>query len=360
MTASSRRESGEIRRQATVSQKSSVTLEDVARHAGVSLATASRVLNARERTVGDAYRERVLAAAAELGYRPNAYAQAMALGSSRVVGLIVHDIADPYFSTIAGGVAEAADERGLVVMLSSTGRSFEKELEYVGILHAHRARALVVVGTRITDREQTALLAKEIQSFRSAGGRAVCVSQSRLGIHTVQPQNRSGARDLARRLTALGHQRFAVLAGPPEFVTAHDRLAGFQAGLREAGLGEDAITVVHSAFNRDGGFKSARTLLDQGLKVSCVFAVSDVMAMGAMTAFREAGVRVPGDVSLAGFDDIETLRDVNPSLTTVRLPLKRMGMRALELALDSGPEDSPKVVRVGGKVILRESTRRVG
>ncbi|NUR88497.1 MAG: substrate-binding domain-containing protein, partial [Nonomuraea sp.] len=152
--------------------------------------------------------------------------------------------------------------------------------------------------------------------------------------------------------------RFAVLAGPPHLVTAADRCAGFVEALRELGLPEP--TVVHGPFDRDGGYRAATEIGD----ATCVFAVNDVMAVGALAAYRERGIRVPDDVSVAGFDDIVTLRDHVPALTTVRLPLKDMGARALELALgkdDDGTagDDLPSVEHVAGEVVLRESVRKL-
>ncbi|MFG1922739.1 LacI family DNA-binding transcriptional regulator [Cryptosporangium sp. NPDC048952] len=328
------------------------TLSEVARRAGVSVATASRVLNGSERSVGADLRHRVLAAAAELDYVPNLHAQAVARGSSSLVGLVVHDIADPYFSTIAAGVMAAADERGLIVSLGSTLASAERELDHVALLRAQRARALILAGSRTSNATQTRRLAREVQAFRSGGGRVACISQPLLGTDTVEPENTEGARALAVALAGLGHRRFAVLAGPEPLLTARDRLAGFRAGVTAAG--GEVRHVLHGPFTRDGGYHAVGDLPSD---VTCVFAVNDVMAVGAMAALRERGVSVPGDLSVAGFDDIPTLRDVAPSLTTVRLPLGDLGRNAAELALAPDPSPSPRVVTIPGEVVLRESTR---
>ncbi|NUT90683.1 MAG: LacI family DNA-binding transcriptional regulator [Saccharothrix sp.] len=329
-----------------------VTLVEVAKHAGVSLATASRVLNGSTRQVSDELRERVVGSARRLGYLPNASAQALARNSSVLVGLLVHDIADPYFSSIAAGVTRVAEEAGLVVVLGTTGRDPAREVELLHTLRAHRARAVVIAGTRTTDRATASRLADEIAAFTGQGGRVAAVSQAKLGVDTVVPGNRAGARSLATELTALGHRDFAVLAGPQDLVVARDRLAGFRAGLADAGVGEPVV--VHGGFTRDGGYAAARELLAAKTGATCVFAVNDVMAMGAMAALREHGLRVPEDVSLAGFDDIPTLRDLAPGLSTVRLPLEDMGERAARLVLDDNP--TVRTVRAAGEVVLRAST----
>jgi LacI family transcriptional regulator len=334
-------------------------LTEVADRAGVSLATASRALNGSDRAVSEQNRRRVLAAAAQLGYRANPHAQAMARGASNIVGLVVHDLADPYFSAIADGVMRQCEQRALVTVLASTRRNPEREIEYVAALRGQRARAVIIVGSRTHDREITARLADEVAGYAESGGRVACISQNRLGTNTVLIQNRAGARDLGLQLAQLGHRRFAVLAGPADLITARDRRAGFVDGLVDAGVPTKEVRVVHGAFSRDGGYVSAQQLIDGGLGVTCVFACNDVMATGAIAAFRDNGLRVPQDVSVAGFDDIKPLRDLVPQLTTVHLDLEGLGERAAALALDSSPESRPQVVRVRGKVVLRDSTRRL-
>jgi len=127
-------------------------------------------------------------------------------------------------------------------------------------------------------------------------------------------------------------------------------------GIRAAGVTVDVMRVLHSPFTRDGGYGTALELLREGPKVSCLFAVNDVMAVGAMAALREHGVAVPADVSVAGFDDIATLRDLSPALTTVRLPLEEMGVRAARMTFVDDESEAPRIARVRGEVILREST----
>lgn len=331
-------------------------LADVAAAAGVSLATASRVLNGSGRMVGEPHRSKVLAAASALGYTTNAQAQAIARGTSNLVGLIVHDVTDPYFSAIADGVMREAEQRGVIVVLAVTRRDPERELEYVATLRGQRARAVILAGSRTTNAELNKRLAKELDAFVAGGGSVAAISQPRLGTHTVVPLNRAGARDLAHRLHDLGHRRFAVLAGPADVLTARDRFSGFTQGLGDRGIDPDGVTVVRGAFTRNGGYEAGQALLRQETDFTCVFAVTDVMAVGAMAAFTAAGVRVPEDVSVAGFDDIATLRDVTPSLTSVRLPLEEMGTQAARLALDPQTGE-PTVIKMSGEVRLRASTR---
>jgi len=342
-----------------VQQVRRVTLQDVADQAGVSLTTASRVVNEGSRRVGPQLARRVQQAVAELGYTANLQARAVATGQSTMVGVVVHDIADPYFSSIAAGLIEVADARRLLVCLSSTAANEAAEREYVALMRAQRARAVILIGSRTDDTAAREALTAEIAAFTRSGGRAVAVGQDLLGVDTVLPENAAGAEALARAMVAVGHHRFAVLAGPRGLLTARDRLDGFRAGLAawNVPLGRDQV--IYGAFTRDGGYEAMSAVLaaDEP-RPDCVFAVTDVMAVGALARLRAGGLRVPADIALAGFDDIGTLRDVYPPLTTVRLPLTRMGEMAAELVLSEpgGTAGTPRVIPVPGEVILREST----
>lgn len=337
----------------------SVTLIDVAEAAGVSLATASRTLNGSTRRVRPDLRARVLEAADALHYSANTSAQTMARGQSPTVGLVVSDIADPYFSSLAASAIRAAEEHGLVVTMACTLRRPEREWEYVAALRGQRARAAILVGSRVADRRVIARLGEEVSAFEDSGGRVAMVSQRKLPVDTVVVENRAGARALAESLHGLGHRRFGVLAGPPELLTARDRHAGFRQGLAGHGVSLPAAQVVNGTFTRDGGYEAMERLLDRDTGVTCVFAVNDVMAVGAMAALRDRGVPLPSGMAVAGFDDIVTLRDVTPSLTTVRLPLEDLGSSAVDLVLQPKAEQ-PRVRRVGGEVVLRESTPALG
>ncbi|MEN8654445.1 LacI family DNA-binding transcriptional regulator [Streptomyces sp. 21So2-11] len=331
-----------------------MTLEAVARTAGVSLATASRALSGTT-TVREDLRVRVRAAADRLGYIPNAHAQALAGASNNTVGVICHDVSDPYFAAIASGVMRAAAERDLLVMLASTFREPAREVAYVSMLRAQRARAILLIGSGFEDREWERSLHAELDPYTRGGGRVAVVSRHRsLRVDTVLPENREGAAALARALLGLGHRDFAVLTGPPSLTTVADRLAGFREGLAAAGV--PLTHVVEGAFTRDGGHAATVELLARGARPTCVFAVTDVMAVGALAAFRAHGLRVPEDVSLAGFDDIPLVRELSPPLTTVALPLTLTGRHAIALALREPHGARSRVQRVAGEVVLRAST----
>jgi LacI family transcriptional regulator len=332
------------------------TLADVATLAGVSLATASRALNpARGNAVGPELRARVRAAAAELSYAPNAHAQAMRSPVSSA-GLIVHDIADPVAAAIASGVLAAAADQGLIVTIGASGSDPEAEVRLVETLRRQRARGIILAGSRFTDPPAQRWLADEVSAIRAGGGRVVTIGQPSPGSSAVVVDDVGGAADLARALWSLGYRRFAVLAGPEFLVTSEGRVTGFRDALTALGGALPGENVLASQVSRDGGYAAVRDLLDHGVDVDCIFAVDDSMAMGAVAALRESGLRVPDDVAVAGFGDIAALRDVVPGLTTVRLPLAEMGRTALHLAFDSRTD--PRREHVVGTVVIRDSTPR--
>jgi LacI family transcriptional regulator len=346
----------DARPDAHVPAQQRVTLQDVADRAGVSLTTASRVVNDGSRRVGKPLADRVNQAVADLGYSANLQARAVATGQSTMIGVALRDISDPYFSSIAAGLIEVADASKLLVCMTSTSAHEEAEREYVALMRSQRARAVVLIGSRSDNAVARDALRAEIAAFTRSGGRAACIGQDLLGVDTVLPENRAGAGALAKALAALGHRRFAVLAGPRSLLTARDRVDGFRAGLRAWSVPLNPERIVHGDLSRDGGYQAMSEILAAGEPLpGCVFAVSDIMAVGALARLRSAGVDVPGDIAVAGFDDIPTLRDVFPPLTTVRLPLRQMGEIAARLVLgDDAPQ--PRVVPVPGEVMLRDST----
>lgn len=328
-----------------------VTLSGVARHAGVSLATASRVLNGSSRRPAEEIAERVRAAALELGYVPNAQAQALARSSTGLVGLVVHDISDPYFSSIARGVQHAARTYRRQVLLASTDPSEGAEHDAVSAFASHRTDAIILAGSRRAQSDPD--LEQELARYQQNGGRVVTIGGAPGSGLTVPVGNTQGAAALVRTLVSRGIRRFAILAGPAELNTARDRVTGFTSELEAAGL--QPAAVVGSSFTREGGFEAAQRCWKElgGESGVCLLAVNDVMAIGAIAGLRALGVSVPADALVTGFDDIETLRDYFPALTTVHLPLERLGEEAANLALNP---DQPQPDPIEGEVVIRDST----
>lgn len=335
------------------------TLAEVARTAGVSLATASRVLSGSGYRVRPELRRRVLAAARSLNYVPNAHAQALVRARTQVVGVVTHDVSDPYFAEIVRGVQRVASAAGRLAIICNTYRDPDREVEYVRLLHAQRVEAIVLAGSGRDDRRYGQKMSAAVEAYLATGGRLVVISRHHLPGDAVLPDNFGGARALAHYLADLGHRRVGVISGPPKLTTTRDRMEGFRQGLRERGLELPDDAVVPGDFGRDGGEAGVATLLDRCPGLTAVFALNDQMAVGALAALRRRGVRVPEDVSLAGFDDMAIARDVTPQLTTVRVPMEEMGMRAMEMALEPAGEEL-RVVFLPAVVVPRGSTAPPG
>ena len=354
-----------------------VKLTDVAQRAGVSLSTASRALGGSTRHVRPEFRDRVLRAARELGYSVNTQARAVAKGTTNTVAVVVGDLADPYFSAIASGVINASVERGLVVTISTSGPDPKRVTGAIRALQGQRPRAVIMAGTRYRNPESESELMAELAAVERLGGRVCFVASSALaaeaggarkaaqhreaggrGFRMLPVRNRDGAAKMADALVDLGYRDFCVLAGDPDLVTPSERAAGFVGQLRRRGIEAPECRIVTSPFSREGAIAALQRVLRTGGRPDCIFAVTDVMAVGAMTTLREWELMPGTDVAVAGFDDIEMLQDVTPSLSTVALPLAEIGARALELALDESGEDEALTSPVSGRVVLRDSTPR--
>jgi LacI family transcriptional regulator len=331
----------------------SATLADVAAHAGVSLATASRVLNGSTRRVRPDNAERVRSSAQELRYAANVQAQAVARGSSAVIALVVGDLADPYFASIAAGVVAEADRAGLFVTVVPATDGDGKTAR---LLLGMRPRAAIFASGRRTDQspEEHQELLNEL---RLRGIRPIAVESDDHGDvadgSTIRVANRAGARALGAELVRAGYRSFAIIGEDLHLVTARARVSGFRSGVGDAPV----VSIpgrMDGGFARDFGYQQMLALIDAGPLPDCVFAPADVMALGAMRALRERGLVAGEDVGLAGFDDIPTLEDVTPSLTTVRLPLEELGRRTVQAAL--GIAGSGDVI--SGEVVLRGTTPR--
>ncbi len=333
---------------------SSVGLRDVARLAGVSEATASRAL-AGSRSVRSELRERVLRSAATLDYRPNPHARALARARDASVGVVVHDVGDPYFAEIVRGALSAAQANERMLLICDTGRDPERELAYLRHFRAQRVEAVLIAGSGRNDRAATAALSTEVLGLEAAGARAILIGRHEVAGDCVMPDNVGGARAVARHLAGLGHRQIGVIAGPMELTTTADRLFGFRAGLAELGIRLDSSWIRCGEFTRDGGARAALALLERHRELTALFALNDLMAIGALSALRRLGSQVPGQVSVAGFDDVASAGDVTPALTTVRVPTAEIGRRAFDLAFAPRGEGFRRE-RIATELVIRQST----
>jgi LacI family transcriptional regulator len=286
---------------------------------------------------------------------PNAHAQSLARAQRSAVGVIVHDVSDPYFAEITRGLQRVAIENGRLLVICNSYRDPAREREYVEMLHANQVAAIVLAGSGTTDPDASKGLAAALAAYERGGGRIALIGRHPLHGDAVVPANESGAHRLGEHLFGLGHRRVAVIAGPRNITSTVDRLAGLRAAARAHGTSLAARRIVYSDFTRDGGAAATAELLDADPTITAIVALNDAMAVGALAVLRGRGLPVPERVSVAGFDDLPVAADVTPTLTTVRLPLTDLGARAMEMALDGG-STRQRVVRLDADLVIRDST----
>jgi DNA-binding LacI/PurR family transcriptional regulator len=308
------------------------SITEVARLAGVSIATASRVVSSADYPVSAATRARVLDAARTLDYVPNALARGLLKSQIPVVAVIVHDITDPYFAEVVRGVEDAASPAGYLVITCSSERDAERESSYVRLLRSMRAAGVIFAASGLDDPEGNQELHKHLAAMRADGAAVVHLSPHALGEADVGIDNGAAMASMVQALVGLGHRAIAFLAGPSSLFVAQARLAGYRRGLEEAGIAFDERLVVHTSFDRDGGALGIDTLREGSTPFTAICCANDPLAMGALGRLAELGIDVPGDVSVAGFDDVPVAAITSPSLSTVRLPLREMGRRGFQEA----------------------------
>jgi LacI family transcriptional regulator len=309
------------------------SLADISRRAGVSIATASRVLNGSSHPVSEATRSRVLAAADELGYRPSELARALVKRTSRIVGVIVGDIVDPYFAEIARGVEDVAARVGYLTMVCNADRRPAAELAHLDVLRDYHAAGVVFAGSGYEHVAEAAALRAAVAELQEGGAVVVALAMRELDCPSVLVDNRAAAREATEHLLELGHRRIAFVEGPAGLHTSAHRLEGFRAAIAEAGA---EPVVLPGGFEFEAGAAAAETLLE-GRLPDAVLGVNDEVAIGLLTGLRRAGVDVPGQVSVAGIDDTRPARLVD--LTSVSLPLHELGEMAARVILEGAEGD---------------------
>ncbi|UOV06335.1 LacI family transcriptional regulator [Pseudoxanthomonas sp. F37] len=304
------------------------TIYDIARHVGVSAGTVSRALSRPEKVL-PATRERIQQAAAALGYVPNTIARTLKTQRSGKILVTVPDIANPFFAKILQGAEETAQAADYAVLLGDTQHQPDREERYVQMLRRNEADGLIVLGHRLPP------TAREI--VQQLGPRAPvvngCEFDPALGIPSVHIDNAAAARAAMEHLYGLGHQRIAVVGGPPDNPLHRQRLEGAKAAARARGRLRQLI-LAPGDFSVESGYAAARQLLAQGTGApTAAFCFSDQMALGVLAACRDLGLGVPHDVSVIGFDDLASSRYLNPPLTTISQPMREIGIRAVKLLL---------------------------
>ena len=297
-----------------------MTIREVAARAGVSVSTVSRVLNGRDaHHMRPETKARVLWAIKELEYTPVKAARSLRRQRTQVIGILLPDISNPFFSLLARGVASVAFESGYSTLICDSDHSVDKESQYLDILLAEGVEGIVFVPVCRPDM-------KRIERLLRRGVKIVVADRRVEGLPAVEADNRGGSRELTEYVLSLGHRRIAYIAGPKEVSTAQDRLVGFQEAMEEAGL--KPVVVRHGSFTYESGYELAKAILETE-KVEAIMCGNDLMAIGAIRAAEDLGMRVPQDISIAGFDHVLFADLVRPRLTAVSVPAYEIGMEAM-------------------------------
>jgi LacI family transcriptional regulator len=327
-------------------------MSDVAARAGVSKTTVSRVLNGKD-DLDPETAARVRKVIAELGYVPSAGAVSLARGRTKVVGMLVPSLTWPWVGEVLQGVVDVVEAEGYGLLLFSCTRGEESIRRFASQVSAKSFDGLLVIEPEGT--------LEYIGDLHAKGLPVVLIDdrEHRPQFASVAPNNREGGELAARHLIELGRRRPLVVRGPAVLGCTQERLAGFTEVCTEQGITLPPELIVDGDFTFDGGREQVRRLLAAGVRFDCVFAHNDLSAAGALQAIQEAGLRVPDDVAIIGFDDVPLASYTKPSLTTVHQPLREMGETAARMLMGhfdgTSLSDAPMVLPT--TLIVRDSTR---
>jgi DNA-binding LacI/PurR family transcriptional regulator len=341
-----------------------ITIHDVAREAGVSISTVSNVLNGKHDRMAPDTLERVTRAVAALGYAPNQVARGLKTGFVPTIGLIVPSVANPFWGAFARHAEHAALARNCQVMLCNGERDADRERRYAESMFARGIRGVIIGSSPLSMKHMGGLTRRGMQVVmfdRDVQG------EEGMELDSVRVDNLRGARLAVEHLLQNGHQRIAFVSGPISSGNRHDRLQGYEATLRAHGIEPDPAliwmeSVTPGAGDDEGaeiGRAAAFALLRRPSPPTAFFAINDMTAIGVYAGVRELGLRVPADISVVGFDDIQLCRLMNPPLSTVRQPLEDLMRAAVELLLgrlERGSTEPPTHLTLAPELILRGST----
>ena len=328
------------------------SIKEVAREAGVSTATVSHVIN-NTRFVSDEVRKRVEKAIEQCRYYPNAHARSLASGRSKIFGLVVSDIANPFFPELVKAIEEAAFERGYDTILSNTNYDTERTSHYVRRLIERNVAGVAVMTSEMSKDLIDELAHREVPAvFLDVGDKGKLMSNLRVDYE-------EGIEQAVLHLVALGHRRIAFISGKVEMRSSRRRLEAFQRTMKQ--LFPDVPELIfYGNFKIEGGRRAAHEILitEADDLPTAVIAANDLTAIGAISEFEAAGYNIPRDISIVGFDDIDFAALTKPALTTINLPRNELGRRAVEMLLKilDNPQDEGAEIRIPTNLLIREST----
>ncbi len=330
-----------------------ITIKDIARMAGVSTATVSMVLNNKDEHISALTKEKILSLAKEYNYIPNTMARSLVTKKTKTIGLIIPDIANPFFPEIARGAEDKANEAGYNIIFCNTDDNIEKEQKYIDMLSEKMVDGIIF--TASSDRNNSLdklqrqsipiiLLDRDIP-FKGDVGRIVV-------------NNKQGTYEGTKYLIEKGYKLIAFINGNIANETAKHRLAGFKMALQEYELEIKAERMLEGSFKREWGYGAASWLLNQEIPFDAVVCGNDLIAIGAIRALKDGGKSIPEDVAVLGFDDIYMSKLVEPELSTISQPKYEMGYRASELLISmiEKEKNMDRIIVFDTKLVIRKST----
>lgn len=333
-----------------MTEKRSANIQDVADLAHVSISTVSRVVNDADYPVRPETRQRVMQAVDALGFRPNPIARSLVGKPTLTIGLVVPDISNPYYPLLSRGVEDVASEQGYTVFFCNTDRSAAKTSHYVEVLREKQVDGIIFAGGGL-EGDGEPLLSEGIP------GKVVLIGRHQWPFPSVQVDNVSAASGATNLLIDLGHRRIAFIGGPSSLTSARDRLAGYRQAMEGLGTPVDPKLIRQGEFQAESGYEATVSLLEERNPPTAVFAANDQMAIAAMAAAYDRGLRVPEDLAVVGFDDTPAARDVRPALTTVSLPSYDIGASAARLLLRLlAGEETESITWLPTTLVVRQSS----
>jgi LacI family transcriptional regulator len=330
--------------------KRRVTIEDVARAAGVSRQTVSRAIN-NKGEISPTTLKRVMDAVQMLGYRPSGVARGLATQHTRTIGLVVPDITNPFFPEIARGVQDVARSKDYSVFLCNTDESPQEELQVLRSLAAQPVDGIILFGSRISD--------DDLAAFADCYRPLIVLNRflKHPGVSLILVDNHRGARLAVDYLVNQGHTAIGMLAGPLTSPSSAQRVEGFCQAMAARGLSTTDDWILSCPPTIEGGYEVVQRLLAQHPQVTALFAYNDLVALGAIQACNDVGRYVPGECAVIGFDDIRMASMVSPSLASVRVDKYDLGRQAAHglLAMLEDPDTTFPPIRVGVELVIRES-----
>ena len=327
-------------------------MKEIAKIAGVSLGTVSHVLNGSA-AVREPLRKRVMDAVDALGYQPSQLARGLRRDKTNMIGMIIPDVTNPFFPAVVRGAEDVAFENGYRLVLCNTDNDHAKEIAHLNELRTYLPSGLIVIPSNFSD------LTAQAESYRRSGTAVVCVDRLPKDWNgdTVTANNEHGAYEATNYILRQGHRQLAIITGPRHLTNAQDRLKGFRRALHEKKISIAPEYVQETTFDQHGGHAKTMLLLRMIPRPTVIFAGNDMIAFGALLAFREAGLHCPEDISLIGFDNLDLAEMTSPPLSSVSQPGYQMGSTAARMLIDRvrGDHGPAKHVVIETALKIRDS-----